>query len=208
MAALASVCIKNDLIVVSDEVYEHCVFPPRRHKRLADMTDMFQRTVTISSAGKLFSLTGWRVAWASGPANLISAINFAHTHLTYCAPTPLQAGIAAALAQEDGTFGGAGELFGGNFALLADAIERGTGATPCPAQGGYFLVADVSKTGAHSDMEFCQKLAEERGVVCIPMSVFYRGGRDQDPCLLVRFTICKSRDYIQRVCRALLATPK
>ena len=216
MAALAGVCIKHDLIMLSDEVYEHCVFPPRQHQRIADLPDMFRRTVTVSSAGKLCSLTGWRVAWASGPAHLMAPINYAHTHLTYCAPTPLQAGIAAALKEQDGTFGGVGELFGGNFALLSDAIERGTGATPCGAQGGYFLVADVSSAGAPSDIAFCEKLAQDKGVVCTPMSVFYSsrtqnpadGRHGDEPCMLVRFTVCKSRDYIERVCRALLAGKK
>jgi len=201
MEALAAVCVKHNLVAVSDEVYEHAVFPPLQHQRLADLPGMRERTVTVSSAGKLFSLTGWRVAWAYGPARLMAPLNYAHIHMTYCAPTPLQAGIAAALREEDGTFGGVGELFKGNYHLLSDAVLRGTGATPCRAQGGYFLVADVSGSGAKIDMEYCERLADSKGVVCTPLSVFYL---EAERSMLVRFTICKSRAYILGACEALL----
>ena len=180
--------------------------------RLADVAGMRNRTVTISSAGKLFSLTGWRVGWVCGPKRLMAPVNFAHTHISYCAPTPLQIGIAAALKEEDGSFGGTASLFAGNFELLADAVGRGTGAKVCAAQGGYFLVADVSATGAQSDMHFVQDLATRKGVVCTPLSVFYLDpapsetpGAAHAPCMLVRFTICKSREHIMRACQALLA---
>jgi len=213
MASLAALCIKHNLVAISDEVYENAVFPPRQHHRLADVPGMRERTVTLSSAGKLFSLTGWRVAWAYGPSRLMAPMSYAHTHLSYCAPTPLQMGIAAALREEDGTFGGVASLFKGNFELLADAVERGTGAKVCNTQGGYFLVADVSATGADSDMHFCELLAQRTSVVCTPLSVFYL---EQPPpgapelvdarkaCMLVRFTICKSREHVLRACEALL----
>lgn len=152
----------------------------------------------MSSAGKLFSLTGWRVAWALAPAHLASAVAAAHTNITYSAPTPLQVGIAAAVREEDGSFGGAAELFAGNFELLAAALREHHGLTVCDAQGGYFLVADAGVP----DMAFVRSLAAECGVVCTPMSVFYQS-QQPEPCTLVRFTICKSRAYIERACAAL-----
>ena len=89
---------------------------------------------------------------------------------------------------------------------MSDALRRGTGAEPCLARGGYFLVADVSRTGAKNDLDFVQWLAEERKVVCTPLSVFYLGD-GRSTCMLVRFTICKSREYILRACEALLQGP-
>ena len=126
LEAVARVCIEHDLIAVSDEVYEHCLFPGHAHQQLASVVPgMRERTITLGSGGKLFSLTGWRVAWAVGPAELLRPVGAAHTHLTFSAPTPLQAGIAAALDLEDG-LEAIGPLFSENFDLLAGALRDGT----------------------------------------------------------------------------------
>ena len=179
------------------DVYENCVYGGAHH-RLAQVKGMQDRTISISSGGKLFSLTGWRVAWAVGPPNLVGPLGQVHTHMTFNAPTPLQAGIAAALECEDG-LGETAELFKGNFHLLTEALNAGTPVTNiCDAQGGYFLVAE---TDGRSDMEFCNFIAEEKRVACTPMSVFY--SQPELECQMVRFTVCKSREYIQRACDAL-----
>lgn len=207
---LADVCTEHDLLAISDEVYEHCVFPSAaapRHRQLASEPGMRERTITLGSGGKLFALTGWRVGWAYGPAQLLQPLSRAHTHLTFNAPTPLQHGIAEALDAEDG-LADVPALFGGNFELLASALrEGGSGVSGiCAAQGGYFLVA---QTDGSTDVDFCTRLAQERGVVCTPMSVFYapRSSEEEqaeaEPCKLVRFTVCKSRAYIERTCEAL-----
>ena len=214
---LADVCTQHDLLAVSDEVYEHCIFPSPAmlsHRQLASEPGMRARTITLGSGGKLFALTGWRVAWAYGPAELVQPLSRAHTHLTFNAPTPLQHGIAEALDAEDG-LDEVPHLFGGNFALLADALRQvgsGVGGI-CEAQGGYFLVA---QTDGSSDVDFCTRLAQERGVVCTPMSVFYAPQsaseqqqevaeeQEAEPCRLVRFTVCKSRRYVETACEALL----
>ena len=198
----ARACVDNDLIAIADDVYEHCVFAPHRHHRLADVDGMRERTVSVSSGGKLFSLTGWRVAWAAGPAHLVQPIGRAHTHLTFSAPTPLQAGIAAALDADD-RLDAVGPLFADNFESLSSALREGSSNVGgiCEAQGGYFLVAE---TDGSSDVDFCKALAERSGVVATPMSVFYATPfADDDPCTLVRFTICKSREHVQRACDAL-----
>ena len=114
---VADVCAAHDLLAVSDEVYEHCVFPTSsgrapRHRPLASQPGMRERTITIGSGGKLFALTGWRVAWAYGPAELVQPLSRSHTHLTFSSPTPLQHGIAAALDADDG-LAEVGPLFGG-----------------------------------------------------------------------------------------------
>ena len=214
---LADVCTQHDLLAVSDEVYEHCIFPSPAmlsHRQLASEPGMRARTITLGSGGKLFALTGWRVAWAYGPAELVQPLSRAHTHLTFNAPTPLQHGIAEALDAEDG-LDEVPHLFGGNFALLADALRQGGSGVGgiCEAQGGYFLVA---QTDGSSDVDFCTRLAQERGVVCTPMSVFYAPQsaseqqqevaeeQEAEPCRLVRFTVCKSRRYVETACEALL----
>ena len=202
---VAEVCTRHDLLAVSDEVYEHCIFPSRdsvTHLQLANEPGMRERTITMGSGGKLFALTGWRVAWAYGPAELVGPLSRSHTHLTFSAPTPLQHGVAAALDADDG-LAATGELFGGNWRLLADALSaKAPVGAICDAQGGYFLVAE---TDGSADVDFCKSLAQSKGVVCTPMSVFYSGKRPDEapPCTLVRFTVCKSRAYIEAACEAL-----
>ena len=121
-----------------------------------------------------------------------------HTNLTYCAATPMQAGMEAALRAEDGSFDGVRELFAGNFDLLGGAL-RTRGLNVWNADGGYFLVAD---TGGEKDIEWVRRTHAETGVVCTPMSVFY-GEREGVECTQVRLTICKSREHILRACEAL-----
>lgn len=190
--SVASLCQEHDLYVVSDEVYEHVVFDGYHHRRLADVEGMRERTCTVSSAGKLLSLTGWRVAWVlAHDRDLAAAVAEHRTHASYCAPTPLQVGVARALDDDD-----VGTHFGENFAILAEALGH-RGLEVCPAQGGYFLVARTPTP----DLRFVRELAEDTGVVCTPLSVFYR---DEAPSHLVRFALCKSRDHVRAACARLL----
>ena len=216
---VASACVENDLLAVADEVYEHCVFPSTTpvgststataaaaHRRLAAAPGMAERTITIGSGGKLFALTGWRVAWATGPAELLAPLGRAHTHMTFSAPTPLQLGVAAALDVEDGLEEVA-PLFASNWRKLATALEEGHTpvAEVCAAEGGYFLVA---RTDGTPDVEFCENLAESAGVVATPMSVFYTTPfTEEEPCTLVRFTICKSKEHVERACERIVSPP-
>ena len=124
---------------MADEVYEHAVFPGRTHHRLADR--LRDRTISLSSAGKLFSLTGWRVGWALAPRDLALKVSNAHTALTYSAPTPLQKGVAEALKAEDGSFDGVPFTFGRNAEMLAAALTA-RGLDVFPPEGGYFLCAN------------------------------------------------------------------
>lgn len=235
LAAVAAVCEEHDFLAVADEVYENACFSAR-HMRLADVPGMRDRTVTacvvlalsrhtrcglnsphphhliqVNSGGKLFSLTGWRVGWATGPAHLLGPLGQAHTHLTFNSPSPLQAGVAAALDEED-MLEVTAPLFRENFRMLSEALLEGTsvrsicGSADSATQGGYFLVAKTPE--GLSDIEFVSVLAEEKGVVCTPMSVFYQTPFSEDaPCDLVRFTVCKSREHIERACKALCRKP-
>eukprot|EP01079_Euglenida_sp_SAG-EU17-18_P002460 gene2460-3225_t len=157
---MAELCIKYDCECVADEVYENTCWGAR-NVRISTLPGMADRTVSVGSASKMFNVTGWRVGWAVGPSDLVSAINCIHSHITFCAPTPLQEAVAQALDQEDGT-----------FSLTLAAALSDIGVQPLMPHGGYFLVADISSLGK-SDVEFCKWLIQEKGVLCMPMCVFY-----------------------------------
>lgn len=198
--AFASFCERANggIYAVADEVYEHAVFPGATHRRLADR--MPDRTISLSSAGKLFSLTGWRVGWALAPRDLALKVSNAHTALTYSAPTPLQKGIAEALkAEVDGSFDGVPFIFHRNAEMLTAALTA-RGLEVFPPEGGYFLVANCHESPA---MAFVERLADETGVVCTPLSVFYSTPPPESEDTWVRFTICKSAAHVKKACEAL-----
>ena len=141
---------------------------------MCDEEGMWDRTLTLGSASKLLSLTGWRIGWAYGPDDLVKGALTMHGYTSYCAPTPLQEGAAAALESEaagSASFDGVGKLMAAHWHLLAAAL-RATGVEVCPASGGYFLVADVRATGM-SDLEYVTWLATRHGVAAVPLSVFF-----------------------------------
>eukprot|EP01061_Rhynchopus_euleeides_P011698 TRINITY_DN2125_c0_g6_i1.p1 TRINITY_DN2125_c0_g6~~TRINITY_DN2125_c0_g6_i1.p1 ORF type:complete len:397 (+),score=135.51 TRINITY_DN2125_c0_g6_i1:43-1233(+) len=206
---LARHCIERDIVCVSDEVYENAIFSTADHIRMTDIPGMADRTLTVAGSSKMLSLTGWRVGWVYGPDDLVAAVRTIHGFTSYCAPAPLQKAVAEALREvvrtEDRTFGGIPELYEGNFKILAEALEK-TGAKVCPAQGGYFLVADVSHTGM-TDMEYVKWSATEKKVGCVPMGMFFAPDEEghMASSTLIRFAICKQREYIEAAARNLLA---
>ena len=190
------------------QVYENVVFGGKQHVRLTDMPGMAERTLTVCSASKLFSLTGWRVGWVTGPEELIRGVSVVHQHTTVCAPTPLQAGVAAALDEEEGDFiiesgESVPRLYEANYGRLASAFLD-AGLEPCAAGGGYFLVVDGRRTGL-DDRAFAKRLIELAQVAGMPMGAFYveeerGGGRSADELAesrsLVRFSVCKAEDSL------------
>lgn len=200
-AALARLCVDHDLICISDEVYHRHMFGGLKHVRISEEPGMASRTLTINSAGKLLNCTGWRVGWFTGPEKLVSATNLYRGFATYCAPSPLQVAVAAALdvLPADGADANR-DIMESNHRDLAIAL-RARGLTVYDADGGYFLVADCTalKTTA---MEYMRALVEECGVVCVPLSVFYASSQAKDDGLL-RFALCKSREYVGQVCERL-----
>lgn len=204
---IADLCVQHGTLALSDEAYETVVFPGHSLVRLADLPGMRERTLAMGTASKLLSLTGWRVGWITGPAPLVAAVRTIHSYVTFCPPTPLQVGVAAAIQalvdspdaqqeSEDVT-----SLLAGNATLLGDALRAMAGVKVFQPQGGYFLVADVSGTGM-DDFAFCRWLIEQRNINAVPMSVFYRP-REGWICRTVRFAICKRRDTIERAVTAL-----
>lgn len=183
-----------DAVAICDEVYEHLTYDGLRHRPLATFPRMRARCVRVGSAGKIFSLTGWKVGWVEGDAALVATVAKAHQFLTFTTPGALQLGIAHGLAHCDAYYLGlAGELQA-NRDYLAGALGR-LGLRPLPAQGTYFLTTDIADLGFNgSDVDFCRMMCERAGVAAIPLSAFYSADTGQK---LIRFAFCKQRAVLE-----------
>jgi N-succinyldiaminopimelate aminotransferase len=197
---IADLCVEHDVIAVSDEVYEHLVYEGR-HVPIASLPGMADRTVTISSAGKTFSCTGWKVGWTCAAPDLTVAVRTAKQFITYTNAAPFQHAIAHGLSLA----GVYDEVLAGyqrRKDLLTDGLVQAGFDVIRPA-GAFFVVADIRTLGFDDDVDFCMKLPVDVGVVAIPCSSFYddrRRGRH-----LVRFAFCKSEDDIVEGTRRLQA---
>ncbi|MXG89743.1 pyridoxal phosphate-dependent aminotransferase [Nocardioides sp. YIM 123512] len=195
LQAVADVAIEHDLVVITDEVYEHLVYDGVEHVPIATLPGMAERTLTLSSAGKSYSFTGWKVGWATGPAELVAAVLAAKQWLTFTSGSPLQPAVALALDSEpDFPADLARDLQSRRDLLLSGLASAGLPAASVP-RGAYFATTDVRHLGWSDAMEFCLALPERAGVVAIPSQVFYD---DQaEGAHLVRFTFCKDRSVIE-----------
>ncbi len=203
IGALAAV---HDAVVLSDEVYEHLTFGDARHVRPATISSLADRCVTLSSAGKTFSLTGWKVGWALGPAPLISAIQSVHQWVTFATATPLQAAVATALALPDSYFADLQRDYMQRRDRLARVLTD-VGFTVHPCEGTYFLMADtagLAKPG-ETDTDFSLRLLAEAGVASIPPSAFYLAHDAHHAHRLLRFAFCKSDAVLDEAERRLRA---
>jgi N-succinyldiaminopimelate aminotransferase len=202
LALIASLCQEHDALAVTDEVYEHLVFTDAAepHVPLASLPGMGERTLRISSAGKTFSCTGWKVGWATGPALLVSAVQRVKQFLTFVNAAPLQPAVAVALALPDDYFTG----FRAGLQARRDRLVVGladAGFAVLPSEGTYFVTADITPLGGTDGIEFCRALPGRCGVVAVPTQVFYDhpdAGRH-----LIRFAFCKREDVIDEAARRL-----
>lgn len=170
---LAEACVAHDVVALSDEVWEHVVFDGRAHMPLATLPGMRERTVKVGSAGKIFSLTGWKVGWIAAPEALAVPISKAHQFLAFATPPNLQAAVAYGLGKDDAYFDAMRAGFAGARDALAAGLESAGYAT-LPAQGTYFLCVDLAASGIGiRDVEFCERAVREAGVAAIPLSPFY-----------------------------------
>ena len=192
LAAIASLCVEYDVIAITDEVYEEMVFDGE-HRRLATYEGMWERTLTLSSIGKTFSLTGWKLGWGIAPSALTAGLRAAHQFLTFTTPTPVQHGAVAAMAATHGFYE---ELRSGYLKkrdLLANGLES-VGFDVYRPQGTYFMMAGFDGFGFDDDRAFCRHMVETARVVAIPPSVFYH--RPEDGASLVRFAFCKDEEIL------------
>ncbi len=199
---------KHEAIVLADEVYEHLVFAPARHVRAATIPVLADRTITISSGGKSFSFTGWKIGWAIGPKALVKAVQKAHQWVTFATAQPLQLAIATALALPDSYFTGFEAMYRAKRDLLCDALER-AGLKPLVPEGSYFVIARTdAQFGSHADdFAFCRWLTATRKVAAIPPSAFYSEPHKTEARTLARFAFCKTDALLHEAARRLATPP-
>ncbi|MFE4358341.1 pyridoxal phosphate-dependent aminotransferase [Kitasatospora sp. NPDC056800] len=193
LAAIAELAVEHDLLVATDEVYEHLVFGAAHHP-IAALPGMRGRTVSISSAGKTFSFTGWKVGWVTASPDLVAAVRTAKQYLTYVSAGPFQYAVAEALRLPDTYFDTLRADLLRKRDLLVDGLTA-AGFRAFTSEGTYFVTTDITPLGEKDGIEFCRALPGRCGVVAIPNAVFYddvEAGRS-----LVRFTFCKKDEVLQ-----------
>jgi N-succinyldiaminopimelate aminotransferase len=189
---LADLCQEWDVYVLSDEVYEYITFDDSEHVSVASLPGMWERTLTVSSAGKTFSVTGWKIGWAIGPPELTTAVRNTHQYVVFCSAAPLQEAVAVALAEanERGYYAELGRMYQRKRDLLVDAL-RVAELRPYSPRGTYFVLCDISQLGFADGGAFCHHLATEVGVAAIPPSYFYSDDHRHLGQQLARFSFCK-----------------
>ncbi len=192
LTGIAELAIEHDLIVVTDEVYEHLIFDGKHHP-LASFPGMAERTVQISSAGKTFSVTGWKIGWACGPPQLITAVKTTKQFMTFVNGAPFQPAIAAGLRLPHTRIAATAESLRAGRDQLTAGLEA-AGLPPFDCQGTYFLTCDVAALGYSDGLDFCRELPHRCGVVAVPSRVFYI---DPGPArTFVRFAFCKRPEVL------------
>ena len=204
LRALAQLAVDADLLVISDEVYEHLVFDGHRHLPLANYPGMAERTVTISSAAKMFNVTGWKIGWACGAPELIAGVRAAKQYLSYVGGAPFQPAIAQALNTEDEWVAALRDSLQAKRDKLGSALDE-LGFDVHDSFGTYFLCADPRPLGYADSTTFCAELPERTGVAAIPMSAFCDPGAAHADAWnhLVRFAFCKRDDTMDEAIKRL-----
>lgn len=193
---IGDLCRRHDVLILTDEVYAEIRFDGAEHVPIATLPEMWERTLTLNSTGKTFSMTGWKIGYAVGPADLNRAVRAAHQFVTFATSTPFQEAMAVALetAQQQGYY----ETLRREYTDRRDALREAlaaAGLPVLPVQGAYFLMADFTALGFPDDVSFCRFLTREIGVAAIPPSAFY-----SDPArapLLARFCFAKKPETLQ-----------
>ena len=210
LRVIAELCQKHDVIAITDEVYEHILYDDAIHTRLATLPGMAERTLTISSLGKTFSVTGWKIGWVLGPASLVNAVNQAHQFITYAVASPLQAAAAKALNLPLSFF----DNLQRSYQARRDRIWDVFAAIGCKAfkpQGSFFIMIDwrgIAPAELEDDFQFARWLIREVGVACIPASPFYREADKHLGKHFARFAVCKSDETLTAAAERLFRLAK
>ena len=197
---IAELCQQYDVLAISDEVYEHIIFDGRSHHQIANQPGMAERTITISSLGKTFSVTGWKIGWATGHSELIQAIYRGHQFMTFCGAAPLQEAATTAINIGDDFYSQLATDYQAKRDFLT-AVLNDVGLSPITPHGTYFIMVDISNLGFANDVTFCRYLTKEIGVAAIPPSAFYQN--PADGATLARFAFCKSQAVLDEAARRL-----
>jgi len=198
LTAIAELCIEHDVTVISDEVYEHLLFDAAKHIPIATLPEMFGRTVTVSSAGKLFSATGWKIGWVYGPPNLIAAVGRAHQFVTFAVHYPSQEAMAYALRLPATYYQEFQAMYETKRRRMLSALQAG-GMKYVAPEGTYFVLADFSPIFRGTPFEFTRYLIQKIGVACIPPESFYGQEHAHIGENYVRFAFCKSDALLEEV---------
>ncbi|MFF1573765.1 pyridoxal phosphate-dependent aminotransferase [Leifsonia sp. NPDC058292] len=201
LTAIVDLAHEHDAIIVTDEVYEHLTFGPQ-HIPISTLPGGRERTVSISSGGKTFNTTGWKIGWITAPAELVTAVLAVKQFLTYVNGAPFQPAIAVGLRLGDDYF----ERIAADLRRKRDILSSGlrsAGFTVSPSDGTYFVVADAAPLGFRSAAEFCRALPDLAGVVAVPLSAFCRDDYAAQTASLVRFAFCKRVDVLERAAAQL-----
>lgn len=204
LAMVVRLAQEHDAVIISDEVYEHLLFDDGptggRHVPVATLPGAAERTLTISSAGKTFSVTGWKVGWAHGPAHLVAAVRTVKQFVTFVASGPFQPAVALGLGLPDDVFAGLARRLQGKRDLLCEGL-RAAGLTPMVPAGTYFVLVDGAELGYDDGLALCRDLPRMAGVAAVPVRVFHddpQAGRS-----LVRFAFCKRDDVLHEAAERL-----
>ena len=205
LAVIAELCGKHDALAITDEVYEHILYDDAIHTRLATLPGMAERTLTISSLGKTFSVTGWKVGWALGPASLVNAVNQAHQFITYAVASPLQAAAATALNLPSSFFENLQVNYQARRDRMVKILEH-VGFQVFKPNGSYFVMIDwrgVAPAKVQDDFQFARWLTSEIGVACIPASPFYQESDKHLGKHCARFAVCKKHETLDAAAERL-----
>ena len=203
LALVVELATRHDAIIVTDEVYEHLTFGAP-HTPVATLPGAWERTVSISSGGKTFSTTGWKIGWLTGPAHLVTSVLAVKQYLTYVNGAPFQPAIAVGLGLPDAFFADAAASLRAKRDVLAAGLESAGFAVSLP-QAGYFVVADAAPLGYADGTVLCRELPERAGVVGVPVSAFVHPDRRGAYASLVRFAFCKRREVLDEAAERLAA---
>ncbi len=201
LAAIAAIAVERDLLVLCDEVYEHLTFDDHRHLPLATFPGMRERTLQVSSAGKTFSATGWKIGWVCSTPELITAVTTTKQFLTYVNGAPFQPAVAVGLRLPPERFAGIRRHLQAGRDLLVAGLAR-SGLRLAPTEATYFVTADISPLGEADGYAFCRTLPQRCGVVAVPAQVFY-ADPDADARRIVRFAFCKRPEVLAEAAQRL-----
>lgn len=203
LEAVAEVCIENDLVLISDEIYEYITYDGHRHISPATLPGMRERTITINGLSKTYSATGWRIGYAVAAPQLTAGLRKVHDFNTVCAPTPLQEAAVIAFSLPESYYGDLAERYRQKRDYMAGILrEAGLGVTL--PQGTYFLLADATPWGFSDSFKAAEFLASKAGVACVPGGVYFAPGTEPAP--LLRFCFCKQESLLDQVGRQIASS--
>lgn len=198
MLYIATLCQEHDVVAICDEVYEHILYDGAAHTRMNTLPGMADRAISISSLGKSFSVTGWKIGWVVGSPELVAGVNRAHQFMTFAVAAPLQAAAAHALTLPDAYFTQLRTTYQARRDFMLGAL-REAGFEAMTPQGGYFIMVDwlgVAPQHIEDDVQFARWLISEVGVACIPPSAFYRETERHHVRHMARFAVCKKDETL------------